>query len=186
MQYNMFQIDTGIMNLVLAFRNEWLTKLMIFFTYLGDWQVIVGLAVAAIIILARLKKTREIIFLAAALISGELIKELLKLLIRRQRPDAVFSLISENGYSFPSGHALMSVVFYGAIAYFIYKLYQKMWQKIVLAAVFAALIFLIGFSRVYLGVHWVSDVVAGWLVGFLILIFLILIFKRYFTTLNQK
>jgi len=186
MEYNMFeQVDSAIMNFVMAFRSEWLTKALIFFTYLGDWQVIVGLAVVAIVILGFLRKNREMIFLIAILVSGGIIRFLSKPFFHRQRPDASFALIPENGYAFPSGHALMSVIFYGAIAYLIYKLCKKTWQKIILLTGFAALIILIGFSRAYLGVHWASDVAAGWLVGFSILLFFILIFKKYFATLNS-
>ncbi len=174
----MFQIDTEIMNLVAAFRSTGITKAFIFLTYLGNWQVIVGLSVVVIIILALLKKTREIIFLTAALISGEVIKELLKFLIHRQRPDAVFSLLPENGYAFPSGHAFMSVIFYGMLCYFIYQACKKKWQRIILLVATAILVFLIGFSRIYLGVHWISDILAGWLIGGAILAFFIVKLKN--------
>lgn len=167
------QIDAGIMNLIAAFRSAGITKALVFFTHLGDWQVIIGLSVISIIVLGLLRERRKIVFLAAVLISGEIISFLLKLLIHRQRPDSIFSLILEDGYAFPSNHAVMSIIFYGAISYFIYKICRKTWQKVALLAVFIALIFLIGFSRIYLGVHWVSDVIAGWLIGFSILIFFI-------------
>lgn len=151
---------------------------MIFITYLGSWQIIVGLSVIAVAILLLFKKRRETIFLVAALISGLIIRLLSKPLFHRQRPDASFSLIPENGYSFPSGHALMSVIFYGMICYFIYKLCRKTWQKLILLVAFITLIFLIGLSRIYLGVHWTSDVIAGWLVGFAILVFFVIMFER--------
>jgi len=174
----MFQIDMEIMNLVAVFRSTGITKAFIFLTYLGNWQVIVGLSVVAIIILALLKKTREIIFFTAALISGEVIKELLKFLIHRPRPDIRFSLIPENGYAFPSGHAVISMIFYGMVGYFIYKLCRKTWQKIILSITIVTLIFLIGLSRVYLGIHWAFDVFAGWLIGSAILAFLIVKLKN--------
>jgi len=141
---------------------------MIFFTYLGNWQIIVGFSVVAVAILALLRKKREAVFLAAALIGGELVKEILKFIVRRSRPDASLALIQESGYSFPSGHAMIAVIFYGIIGYFIYKLCRQKWQKITISIAAGALIFLIGFSRIYLGVHWISDVIAGWLLGFLI------------------
>ena len=141
---------------------------MVFVTYLGNWQVIVGFGVVAVAILALLRKKQETVFLVAALISGEIIKEILKFIVRRPRPDASLALIQESGYSFPSGHAMMAIIFYGIIGYFIYKLCRQKWQKIMVAIVLVALIFLIGFSRIYLGVHWTSDVIAGWLLGFLI------------------
>ncbi len=174
----MFQIDLGIMNFIIAFRSEWLTKALVFFTYLGDWQVIIGLGIIAIIILGLLREKWKIFFLAAALISGEVIKELLKFLIHRQRPDAVFSLLPENGYAFPSGHAVMSVIFYGMVGYFIYQACKKKWQRIILLVATAILVFLIGYSRIYLGVHWISDILAGWLIGGVILAFFIVKLKN--------
>lgn len=174
----MFQIDAAIMNFVLAFRSEKITDAFLFFTYLGNWQVIAGFSVVAVAILWLLRKKRETVFFVAVLTAAVAIRFFSKAFFHRQRPDAVFSLIPENGYAFPSGHAVMSVIFYGVISYFIYKICRKMWQKITLLAVFAALIFLIGFSRIYLGVHWTSDIIAGWLIGFSILVFFITVFER--------
>ena len=151
---------------------------MIFVTYLGNWQTIIGLGVVTLVVLWLMRKKREAGFLAVALVSGEIIKELLKLIFHRQRPDATFALISETGYSFPSGHAFMSVIFYGMICYFIYQTCEKKWQKIILPIATAILVFLIGFSRIYLGVHWVSDVLAGWLIGGAILAFFIIRLKN--------
>ena len=152
--------------------------IVIFITYLGNWQAIVGLGVIAIVILWTLNKKREAGFLAAALISGEIIKELLKFIFQRARPDAGLALIQESGYSFPSGHAFMAVIFYGMICYFIYQTRKNKWQKIILLAVTSILVFLIGYSRIYLGVHWVSDVLAGWAIGSAILAFFLVKLKN--------
>jgi len=170
--------DVRIMNLVAALRNMKIANVFLFLTYLANWQIIMSSSIAAIVILGLLRKKREIIFFTATLISGEIIYSLFKLLIHRQRPDIRFSLIPENGYTFPSGHAVMSVVFYGMIGYFVYKICKKWWQKMLLFIAFITLIFLIGLSRIYLGVHWVSDITAGWLIGFAILIFFITLFKQ--------
>ena len=151
---------------------------MIFITYLGNWQVIVGLGIIVLAILWIQRKRQEAGFFAVALIIGEIIKELLKLLFHQERPDASSALIQESGYSFPSGHAFMSVIFYGMICYFIYQACKNKWQKIILLIVTAILIFLIGYSRIYLGVHWVSDVLAGWIIGGAILAFFIIRLKN--------
>ena len=174
----MFQIDAEIMNLVMGFRNVKATKAFVFFTYLGDWRTIISLSIVAVVIFWLLRKRREIIFFLVALISGEVIKELLKFLIHRPRPDIRFSLIPENGYAFPSGHAVMSVIFYGIISYFIYKVCKKLWQKLIVLFTFFIFIFLVGFSRIYLGIHWTSDIIAGWLIGFSILVFFIIVFGQ--------
>lgn len=154
-----------------------IARILLFFTYLGNWEVIIGLSVVAIIVLGFFRKKREIIFLITAVVGGEIIKELIKFFVHRSRPNVSFALISESGYSFPSGHALMSVIFYGTICYFVYEIREKKWQKIFSFIFFGAIVFIIGFSRIYLGVHWFFDIIAGWAIGFLILVFL----YRFFT-----
>ncbi len=147
------------------FQIDMMTNIFIFFTRLGDWQVIAGLGVVAIAVLRLLRKKREIIFFLTALISGEIIKELLKLFFHRARPDAAFALIQESGYSFPSGHAILAVALYGFLIYFFWK-YFKRWKKKVDALFLGFLIIiLLGFSRLYLGVHYISDVWAGYMIG---------------------
>jgi len=155
-----------------------MNTIMIFITYLGNWQVIVGLGAVTFVILWLLKKKREAGFFAIALIIGEIIKELLKLIFHRARPDTSLALIQETGYSFPSGHAFMSVIFYGMICYFIYQMCNNKWQKIILLITTTILIFLIGYSRIYLGVHWISDVLGGWLSGGAILVFFVVKLKN--------
>ncbi|MFH1990459.1 MAG: phosphatase PAP2 family protein [Patescibacteria group bacterium] len=151
---------------------------MIFITYLGNWQTIIGLGIVAFVVLWLMRKKRETGFLAVALVSGEIIKELLKILIHRQRPDESLALIQESGYSFPSGHAVMSVIFYGMICYFIYQVCKNKWQRIISLIITVVLVFLIGFSRIYLGVHWASDVFTGWFIGGAILAFFIVKLKN--------
>lgn len=152
--------------------------MMIFITYLGNWQAIVGLGVVALAVLWSLHKKREAGFLIIALISGEIIKEFLKLIFHRERPDESLALIQESGYSFPSGHAFMSVIFYGMICYFVYQACKNKWQKVILLIATAVLVFLIGYSRIYLGIHWISDVLAGWLIGGAMLAFFIVKLKN--------
>ena len=151
---------------------------MIFITYLGNWQAIVGLGIVAVVILWSLKKKRETMFLIVALTSGEIIKEFLKLFFHRERPDMSLALIQENDYAFPSGHCVMSVIFYGMICYFIYQVCKNKWQKIILLTATVILVFLIGYSRVYLGVHWISDVLGGWIIGGAILAFFLVKLKN--------
>ncbi|MFH1049199.1 MAG: phosphatase PAP2 family protein [Patescibacteria group bacterium] len=155
-----------------------MNSIMIFITYLGNWQMIVGLGIAAFVILWVQRKKREAILFTTAIVSGEIIKELLKLLFHKERPDASLALIQESGYAFPSGHAFMAVIFYGMICYFIYQICKNKWQKIILLIITAVLVFLIGYSRIYLGVHWISDVLAGWFIGGAILAFFLIKLKN--------
>lgn len=172
------EADLRIMNLVPAIRSVRLTGIFLFFTYLGNWQIIFTSAVLIAIIFWLLRKRREIALLAVSLGAGELFYFLFKLFIGRRRPDLAYSLISQDGYAFPSGHALMATIFYGMIIYFLCGLNRKFWRKILIGAFFGGVILFIGLSRVYLGVHWASDVVAGWFAGLAILIFLIALFGQ--------
>jgi membrane-associated phospholipid phosphatase len=119
-----------------------------------------------------------IILTLAALLFGQLFASLFKNLSDRLRPD-LFNYLSLTGRdSFPSGHALVSVLFYGFIGYLFFMMAKKTWQKQVVVAGTILIIFLIGLSRLYLGVHWFSDVVGGWLLGGALLILLISIFNH--------
>lgn len=86
-------------------------------------------------------------------------------------------LVEESGYSFPSGHSFVSIAFYGFLIYLIINSKLKKQTKIVLSIVLASLILLIGISRIYLGVHYPSDVTAGFIGGAIYLMIFIEIVK---------
>ena len=87
----------------------------------------------------------------------------LKALFARERP--LDKLIEAHGYSFPSGHAFASTVFYGMALYLVWRLTERTWARAIAAAVCPLLIVAVGLSRVYLNVHYLTDVLAGWLAG---------------------
>jgi len=99
----------------------------------------------------------------------------LKLLINRAAPD-VEHLVSVATLSFPSGHAMSAISFYGFLIYLIYNIKMKRIFKIGLITLFSIMIFLIGVSRIYLGVHFPSDVAGGYIAGFIWVIFCIVLF----------
>lgn len=102
-----------------------------------------------------------------------LLNEILKVIFMRERPTGS-RLLTETGYSFPSGHSVLAMVFFGFIIWLIWQaLRDRTAWKWFLTIIFAFIIFSIGFSRVYLGVHWLSDVIEGWAVGFIWLMFFI-------------
>lgn len=112
-----------------------------------------------------------------SLVSGFVLEFGTKLVVHRPRP--LFGLISEIGYAFPSGHATMATVFFGVLLYSFLGSIKNIFAKIFF--VFGNLIFilLIGFSRLYLGVHLLSDVVGGFALGVFCITFFILIFNKF-------
>lgn len=120
---------------------------------------VLGLLVAAYLVYKR--QWRKTIFLAFALIGAALLSVLLKLIFIRDRPDLWEHLVSESSYSFPSGHAMGSSALAMAITVLGWKTHFR-WLIIGVAAIY--MIF-IGFSRLYLGVHYPTDIVAGWLIS---------------------
>lgn len=172
------EADVRLMNLVADLRSVAAAKFFLLFTYLGNWQFIISLGVIAAVALALLKEKRKLTFLIIGVAGGELFYTAFKLLLHRTRPDIGFSLILRNGYAFPSGHAVMSLIFYGMIGYGFFKILKNRWLKLPLIILATVLIFLIGFSRIYLGAHWVSDILAGWAFGIAFLVLLITFFKQ--------
>jgi undecaprenyl-diphosphatase len=101
----------------------------------------------------------------------------LKHLFNRPRPEIPL-LYEAKGLSFPSGHALMSVTFYGLLIYIVFKTYRdKDWKWIVISLLLL-LILIIGFTRIYLRVHYTTDVIAGYCIGFLWLVFAVSMLNR--------
>ena len=94
----------------------------------------------------------------------------LKNIIQRPRPPLEFRMVEESSFSFPSGHAMASMAFYGLIIYFINKNMKNNKLKKVICIILSILIFLIGMSRIYLGVHYASDVIAGFAISIVYLV----------------
>ena len=134
--------------------------------------------ITAIVLIIFIKNKKIKLSLAVNLIGITLINNLIKVIIARPRPN-INRLVSETGYSFPSGHSITSMVFYGYLIYLIYKYVDNKKIKIPLIIVLAILIPLIGLSRIYLGVHYTSDVLCGFLLGWIYLIIFISISNKY-------
>jgi membrane-associated phospholipid phosphatase len=160
--------------------------IMLFFTELGKHTFLIPANIALIIIFLFIKQHRWYsIKIPAIALSSLALMFLLKNLFARPRPD--IPLLEEaRGLSFPSGHALMSVTFYGLLIYIVWKMVKPKWLKLVSVTFFVLLIFVIGFSRIYLRVHYASDVLAGFATGFLWLVFSIWVLNRMEKFSNKK
>lgn len=138
--------------------------LMQFATFMGLPAVICVLAfiIAAI---SWVKGKQRIAYAMAASVVALAGNGVLKLIFKRARPDTMYvANMKIQSYSFPSGHAFGAMVFYGLLAYLAYSYFPAPWN-ILAAVVLALLIVLIGTSRVFLGAHFPSDVLAGWVLG---------------------
>lgn len=159
--------DLRIANLLAYFRSPELTQVFLWITLLGKWQIVIGSAMIVSTILWFWKKRDCIIYLWLALSSDEILNYIGKLLIHRDRP--INPVYLEHSFSFPSGHAMVAVIFYGFLAYILTRHIKNWRYKVTVFFTALVVILAIGFSRLYLGVHYMSDVWAGYLLGLLIL-----------------
>lgn len=152
-------------------RRALLTWGFIFVTRLGDgWFVGLFTILFSLYIWRFRKNTRLAVwyFLTVSVGAGG-VNQLVKIFFRRPRPTHVEHLIVQGGYSFPSGHAMGSIITYGALLFLIIRA-SKSWKPVLAASVtLIPLIGLIGISRVYLGVHYPSDIIGGYSLGLAIL-----------------
>ena len=109
-------------------------------------------------------KLLNILYVLIFLINDVALNNILKFIFKRERPIDLM-LIEESGYSFPSGHTMVATAFYGFIIYLIHKSNYSKKIKIILTSILTILIILIGISRIYLGVHYATDVIAGYLIA---------------------
>jgi undecaprenyl-diphosphatase len=133
--------------------------------WFGDWRVLILVAVALPIVWWRLGRREGVMLLIAGAAIN--INPLLKLVIQRPRPtpDLVQVLANESGWSFPSGHTFTAVMLLGMLVYLVATRCHRGILRILLIIGLLLLILLVGISRVYLGVHWPSDVLGAWLWG---------------------
>lgn len=160
--------------------SDWATPIIKFITNFGGTIILISMALFLLITVTNKKMG---LFICLNLILSSLSNVILKQIFQRERPLNI-NLIEENGYSFPSGHAMISLAFYGFIIYLVYKHIQNKYLKYFLIIILILLILLIGISRVYLGVHYVSDVISGYLFSVIYLIIYINIINKYIS--NKK
>jgi undecaprenyl-diphosphatase len=151
--------DERLRMLVHAQANPALTAMMRAISMIGEPAVLIALGVLVIVFFVRAGRRRAAVLFLIAVAGAELLDQLLKLVFHRARPATFFGLAEPMGYSFPSGHALVSFAFFGALVVFAAP--QRRWYYIAAALPIAA----IGFSRVYLGMHYPTDVLGGWAVA---------------------
>ena len=162
----MVRFDRPIVSYVAAHRLGWLTDGMETITCIGSELFLGGvICVAGLVLLSRTRTWHPLLLVAVALLGAMMLEFATKLVIARPRPAVVWMALPTTGFAFPSGHSTESTATYGALAYVIAQT-QKDWRaKVASLSAGAVIVMLIGVSRVYLGVHWPTDVMAGWALG---------------------
>lgn len=159
--------DRRATDLILSLRSDQTTAVFTFITNLGGRGAYMVIAVLLILIFSLRHWSRKAIIqisivMGLAAFSNIIVKEI----IGRERP-LIDHLVSVSSLSYPSGHAMSAMAFYGFLVYLITKLKISTWLKVTLSMVCCLLILVIGISRIYLGVHFPSDVLAGFIGGFI-------------------
>ena len=170
--------DQQVFKFLQNYVSERNNKIMLFFTFLGTHTFLIpaNLVLVAYSLFIKKHKWYSIKIPAIALSSLGLMFGL-KYLFARPRPDIPL-IYNAKGLSFPSGHALFSVTFYGLLVYIIFKTIEQRGLKWTLIVLLLILMLIIGFSRVYLRVHYTTDVMAGFCVGFIWLVFAVWLLNR--------
>jgi undecaprenyl-diphosphatase len=140
-------------------------QLFVVITQFGSVRVLAALAVVVAIFLLMMRRRLLALVWLVAPAGGALLDAVLKLAFERQRPPLRDPAIHEMTMSFPSGHAMGSLIGYGLLAYLLVLLLRHTWLRIPAVTLLGLLIAAIGFSRVYLGAHYPSDVLAGYAAG---------------------
>lgn len=154
--------------------SDFVTPIAKFITNFGG-AVFLSIATIALLLLIKNKKIGLSIFSNIVIIT--ILNQLLKRILRRPRPTE-FRIVEETGYSFPSGHSMVSMAFYGYLIYLIYRYIKNKYIKWLLIVLLSILICLIGISRNYLGVHYTSDVLGGFLLSISYLVVYISLIKK--------
>jgi undecaprenyl-diphosphatase len=155
-------MDLAIREAVHKRASEPLTAAMKFITGLGSGYFLWPCGTVIFLLLMRAERRREAAFFVIAVIGANAWNEAMKLVFRRARPEAYFGYELPTNFSYPSGHSFVSFCFYLALAEMVMEAHWPPARKAALYAVTAVLVLSIGFSRIYLGVHYPTDVLGGY------------------------
>ncbi|WNQ09076.1 phosphatase PAP2 family protein [Paenibacillus aurantius] len=155
--------DNRIISLVGKMESPGMTSVMKGFTFIGYGKMVLLLSLTILFLLHRVfKHRRELVLFGVVVVGSGILNFVLKSIFHRERP-TLHRMIEEPGFSFPSGHSMAAFALYGISAYLLWRHFSSTLGKAILITVCAFMILAIGTSRIYLGVHYPSDVAAGFL-----------------------
>ena len=172
-------LDERLLDLIFGIREDAITEVARAITFCGNVWTVVGLCVLVIILPGRLKIGLPVTLMV---VIGFFAQTFLKVLVARPRPDPSGWLVEEYTYSFPSGHANISMIFWVALLILVGRvliLQNNRFAAALLRIVFAIFAVLVGLSRPYLGVHYPSDILGGWLLAALLLVVCFLLYDNF-------
>ncbi|MBB3112532.1 undecaprenyl-diphosphatase [Paenibacillus phyllosphaerae] len=174
----LMRFDLSLIDAIQGTESDGLTAAAKLFTKIGSSSVVIPLVlVVAVVLYIFLKHRKELFLLIGGMLGSTLLNVVLKGLYERARPD-IHRIVEETGYSFPSGHSMAAFTFYGLLTYLLWRhMPSRLWRG-VLIGFGVIMIMCIGLSRVYLGVHYPSDLLGGYWVSACWLAVCIKLFRR--------
>lgn len=160
-----FLIDRIFYKRIISIRTDMITEFFKIITKLGTTKICFIIGIILVIIFRK----KIYLWLPITTVIIKIMNVFMKLLINRPRPN-VMRLVYEKETSFPSGHAMLSITLYGLLIYFIYSKISKNSVKWILITGLSSIILLVGISRIYLGVHYTTDIIGGYLLGMIYLV----------------
>lgn len=169
--------DQSVTEYITSFRTPGLNSFFVFVTDLGDvYAYLMAMILVTIFLFVKLRNWKFIFQLLGVLILSALSNIALKKVFNRARPTEEHLVVIET-LSYPSGHAMSAMAFYGFLIYLIYQIKMMKWIRVFLTILFSVVILAIGISRIYLGVHFPSDVAGGFIAGLIWVTFCIILFN---------
>ena len=161
-------VDDSVYNFIISFRCNFLDNYFKFITTCGNASYIIILLGICIVIM----RNKYALYLCFSSSSSVVFNTIFKNIFKRDRPEEL-RLITQGGYSYPSGHAMITMCCYGYLFYYVYKYVKNKFLRIFLLILLSILIISIPISRIYVGVHYFSDIIGGLLLGGCILFIVI-------------
>ncbi len=159
------QVDLAVLVWLHQFESPALDATARFASALGS-EILLAIAGVLLVILAFQRQWSAAAGLAIVLVGASILNSLLKQMIQRARPEPLAGIIPAQGFSFPSGHAMVATAFYGYLAILAWRRWRG-WRRVATTGLLVTVILAISLSRIYLGAHYITDIVAGWIAGFL-------------------
>jgi undecaprenyl-diphosphatase len=172
----LLEMDESINDSIIRLETPFLVDVFTLITYVGNFASLILISLIVIVVLLFKKKWNSLLVYMPSMLSGFIAYPVLKAIFLRPRPEG--RLIEVIGTALPSGHAMMTIILFGSLIYCFRRHIGNGILKNLFTAGCIVMFLLVGFSRIYLQVHWTSDVIAGFAVGLFILTLYILVFDH--------